>query len=177
MKRFVKVLSLMLATFMAVTVFSVNSCAMSAAGEAHKRQLTTDEIKTIYTIFNAKEYAKMYPDVKNELGEDEMTLFNHFVTFGIWEQRQPSVAFNVDVYASRNPDLQPLYGDDIVGYYIHYVTTRKTEGWRPIPTKTNALWYNCTIYSVYDFVKGQTGPKAGAIPVQTLNYHPGVELQ
>ena len=71
MKRFVKVLSLMLATFMAVTVFSVNSCAMSAAGEAHRRQLTTDEIKTIYTIFNAKEYAKMYPDVKNELGEDD----------------------------------------------------------------------------------------------------------
>ena len=174
MKRFVKVLSLMLATFLAVSVFSVNSYAMSAEGEAHRRQLTTEEIKTIYPMFNAKEYAKMYPDVKNELGEDEKALYTHFVTFGIWEQRQPSVAFNVDVFASFNYDLQAAYGDDIVAYYTHFATH---AGEYPVmPTKYNALRQGRMIYSVYDFVKGQTGPKKGAVPVQTANYHPGIEL-
>ncbi len=175
MKKFVKALSLALATLMAVSVFTIDSFAMSAQGEAHRRQLTSDEVKTIYTVFNAKEYALMYPDIQKELGDDELALFTHFVTFGIWEQRQPTVAFDVDVYASRNSDLQAVYGDDIVGYYLHYANTKKTEGWRPIPTKRDALWNNCTIYSVYDFVKGQTGPKAGAVPVQTLNYHPGID--
>jgi len=174
MKRFVKVLSLMMATFLAVSFFSVNSYAMSAEGEAHRRQLTTEEIKTIYPMFNAKEYAKMYPDVKNELGEDEKALYTHFVTFGIWEQRQPSVAFNVDVFASFNYDLQAAYGDDIVAYYTHFATH---AGEYPVmPTKYNALRQGRMIYSVYDFVKGQTGPKKGAVPVQTANYHPGIEL-
>ena len=174
MKRFVKVLSLMMATFLAVSFFSVNSYAMSAEGEAHRRQLTTEEIKTIYPMFNAKEYAKMYPDVKKELGEDEKALYTHFVTFGIWEQRQPSVAFNVDVFASFNYDLQAAYGDDIVAYYTHFATH---AGEYPVmPTKYNALRQGRMIYSVYDFVKGQTGPKKGAVPVQTANYHPGIEL-
>ena len=164
----------MMATFLAVSFFSVNSYAMSAEGEAHRRQLTTEEIKTIYPMFNAKEYAKMYPDVKNELGEDEKALYTHFVTFGIWEQRQPSVAFNVDVFASFNYDLQAAYGDDIVAYYTHFATH---AGEYPVmPTKYNALRQGRMIYSVYDFVKGQTGPKKGAVPVQTANYHPGIEL-
>ena len=175
MKRFVKVLSLMMATFLAVSFFSVNSYAMSAEGEAHRRQLTTEEIKTIYPMFNAKEYAKMYPDVKNELGEDEKALYTHFVTFGIWEQRQPSVAFNVDVYASRNSDLQIAFGDDIIAYYTYYATHVKKEGFRPLPTVLDAYRHNCVIYSVYDFVKGQAGPKAGAIPVQNGTYYPGIE--
>ncbi len=174
MKKFTKFLSLALATFMAISVFTVNSkAAMSAEGQAHQRELTAEEIQLISSIFNETEYVKIYPDVKEELGTDRTALLTHFITFGIWEQRQPSASFNVDAYASRNLDLQPIFGDDIVGYYTYYATHLKEQAWRPVPTKENALWYNCTIYSVYDFVKGQTGPKAGAIPVMTPNSHFG----
>ena len=176
MKKFkvARVLSLVMAVVISVTAFTIDSSAASAA-DAHKRALTTEEITAISTMFNAKEYAAYYPDVKDALGTDEKVLFSHFVNFGIWEQRQPSVAFNVDVYASRNYDLQQLYGDDIVAYYVHYANNNKIEK-RPLPVPTDALWNNCTIYSVYDFVKGQTGPKAGAVPVMTPNYHPGIEV-
>ena len=177
MKRVTKFLSLALAVVLSVSVFTVNANAMSAAGEAHRRVLTTEEVTTIYKTFNAKVYAKMYPDVVKELGEDEMALFTHFVTFGIWEQRQPSDAFNVDAYASMNPDLQEAFGDDIVAYYIHYANHPGATGvTRPTPTLYYAVWHNNTIYSVYDFVKGQKGPKAGSVPVCTSNYHPGIVI-
>lgn len=178
MKKFkvARVLSLLMAVVISVTAFTIDSSAASAV-ETHKRTLTVEELTALSTIFNAKEYAAYYPDVEQALGTDEKILFSHFVNFGIWEQRQPSVSFNVDVYASRNADLQKLYGDDIVAYYVHYANNKKTEAWRPLPVPTDALWHNCIIYSVYDFVKGQAGPKAGAVPVMTPNYHPGVTVK
>ncbi|SCZ78674.1 hypothetical protein SAMN02910350_01390 [Pseudobutyrivibrio xylanivorans] len=176
MKKFItKALAMALAVVIAITTFSTSSLAASAA-DTHRRDLTAEEIVTIKTMFKADQYAKYYPDVVKELGSDEQVLFNHFITFGIWEQRQPSVAFNVDVYASRNPDLQSVYGDDIVAYYIHYATHPVENGWRATPTPHDAIWNGCTIYSVYDFVKGQTGPKKGAIPVLTPNSHPRIDL-
>ena len=176
MRRLKGILSIVLAVAFAFSIFSFDSNAMSATAEAHRRELTAGEIQTIHSIFNAKVYAKMYPDVVAELGEDEQVLFNHFITFGIWEQRQPSDAFNVDCYATRNLDLRQAFGDDIVAYYIYYATHQKEQAWRPVPTKWAALWANTTIYSVYDFVAGTGLPKEGAIPVQTPNYHPGVEI-
>ena len=177
MKRFAKFLSLALATVIAVSVFTVNSNAMSATAEAHRRDLTAEEIQTISTLFKADQYAKMYPDVVKVLGEDESVLFNHFINYGIWEQRQPSMYFNVDAYASSNYDLQPVFGDDIIGWYMHYCTYSKVETWRRTPTVQTLLWNNCSVYSVYDFVKGQQFAKAGAVPIATPGYHPGYELK
>lgn len=177
MKRFARFLSLALATVVAVSVFTVNSFAMSAAGEAHRRDLTAEEIQTISTIFKADQYAAMYPDIVKVLGDDPTVLLTHFITFGIWEQRQPSMYFNVDAYASRNYDLQYAYGDDIVSYYIHYCTYQKVETWRKTPTVQAVLWDNQSVYSVYDFVQGQYTAKKGAIPVATPSYHPGYELK
>lgn len=175
MKRLRKLLTLALATVLAVSVFSTSSYAMSAKGESHRRELTSAEITELSKVFNAKVYAKMYPDVVKELGEDETALFTHFITFGIWEQRQPSDAFNVDAYASLNPDLQEAFGDDIVAYYMHYAGNRAASGTiRPVPTLYYAVWHNCNVYSVYDFAKGQKGPVKGSVPVCTSNYHPGV---
>lgn len=175
MKRFTKALSLLLATVFAITAFTFNSYAASAA-DAHRRELTADEIATIKTMFKADQYVKYYPDVEKELGKDENVLFAHFINFGIWEQRQPSASFNVDVFASRNPDLQEMYGDDIVAYYIYYATHTYENSWRAVPTPHDAMRNNTYVYSVYDFVKGQKGPRAGAIPVLTPNHHPGIDL-
>ena len=175
MKRFTKLMSLAMAVVFAVSVFSITSEAKIDDALSHKRDLTTEEIQCLYTLFKADEYAKMYPDVAAELGTDETVLFNHFVSFGVWELRNPSTFFNVNVYASRNTDLQEAYGDDVVSYYVHYVQHCKTDTDRPLPTTMDAYYHGCTIYSVYDFVKGQVGPKAGAIPVQNRYYYPGIE--
>lgn len=178
MKKFkiTKILSLALATVIAVSAFSINSFAMSDAAKEHKRDLTADEVTAISYIFKADVYAKLYPDVVDALGDDETALLTHFLTFGIWEQRQATDSFNVDVYASRNPDLQKAFGDDIVSYYVHYATVGIKENWRAKPTLADAYYARTTVYSVYDFVKGQTGAKEGAIPVQTANYAPNLDL-
>ena len=168
MRKVRKIVSMVFAIVFAVSVFTTHSeAAMSAAGQAHMRPLSENEVQLIYSIFKADEYTKMYPDVKEVLGTDEMTLFNHFITFGIWEQRQPCVAFNVDVYASRNTDLQPQFGDDIIAYYMYYATHLKEQSWRVVPTLNDAWAKQATIYSVYDFQVGQVGPKPGAVAVQT----------
>ena len=178
MKKVTKFLSLALALVLSVSVFTVNANAMSAAGEAHRRALTTEEVVTIQKVFNPTVYAKMYPDVVKELGSDSTVLFNHFIAFGIWEQRQPSEAFNVDAYASLNPDLQMAFGDDIVAYYIHYANHVAESGTtRSVPTLNYAIWHETPVYSVYDFKAGQKGPNKGAVPVCTRNYHPGIVIR
>lgn len=172
MKKFTKLLSLALAAVIAVSTFTISSSAASR-GDAYKRALTADEVATIKTIFDAKYYGTVYPDIVHFYGYDYYTkdlddmLFNHFINCGIWEERQPSAAFNVDVYASRNTDLQPQFGDDIIAYYVYYATHLKEQSWRSIPTLNDAWNKDATIYSVYDFVAGQVGPKAGAVAVQT----------
>ncbi|WP_028242311.1 hypothetical protein [Pseudobutyrivibrio ruminis] len=178
MKRVTKFLSLAIAVVLSVSVFTVNANAMSAAGEAHRRVLTAEEVTTIYKTFNAKVYAKMYPDVVKELGEDEMALYTHFVTFGIWEQRQPSEAFNVNAYATLNPDLSEKFGDDIVAYYMYYANHMAESGTtRSMPTYNYAIWHDTNVYSVYDFTAGQKGPNKGAVAVCTRNYHPGIVIR
>lgn len=180
MKKFklTKILSLALATVIAFTAFSFNSLAASRANE-YKRDLTDEEIQTIYTMFDATYYAKTYRDVVDTLGTDDAaTMFSHFINSGIWEERQPSAVFNVDVYATRNVDLRAEYGDDIIAYYMYYATHEKEQTWRVTPTLADAFAHACTIYSVYDLVKGSTTEvKAGAWPMQTATYAPNLGIK
>ena len=176
MRKIKRFLTLALATVIAVSSLTITSKAASRADE-NRHDLTAAQIATISTIFDASYYAKAYPDVVDTLGtSDAATLFNHFISFGIWEERQPSAKFNVDVYASRNADLQEKYGSDIIGYYVNYVTNLKTDTWRVTPTLNDAYAKGATIYSVYDFVQGQKGVKAGAVPVQTPTYAPALGI-
>ena len=41
-------------------------------------------------LFDEKEYAKLYPDVKKAFGDDKEAMFNHYVAFGLLEGRRPS---------------------------------------------------------------------------------------
>ena len=181
MKKITKILSLALATVMALSVFTFSSSAASRADQ-YKRELTEDEVKAIYTIFDAKYYAEVYRDVMDYYGfayytdDCAMTLFTHFVTYGIWEERQPNAQFNIDVFATRNVDLHQEYGDDIIAYYMYYAEYPNCLSSRGVATWSEAYNRGVTIYSVYDFVVGQTQPKAGALPVQTANYAPNLGI-
>lgn len=93
------------------------------------RELTQSERNILSSLFNAEEYAKMYPDVaeacKGSIGllTFEQKLFYHFINNGIWEGRQPSESFSVAAYASAYSDLKKAFGGQIVEYYKHYYNT------------------------------------------------------
>lgn len=130
------------------------------------KNLTPEQIATLRTIFEGEHYAKLYPDIKDAFGTDYDAMFNHWITCGIWEYRQPSAAFNVDAFASNAVDLQPIYGPDMIAYYMHYATHPR-ETWRVGNNLDDAGKHGATVYSVTDFVVGQTGPRKGAWPIQT----------
>ena len=93
------------------------------------RELTQSERNILRSLFNAKEYAKMYPDVAKTYKHFtkpimlEQKLFEHFINNGIWEGRQPSASFSVAAYASAYSDLKKAFGSHIVEYYKHYYNT------------------------------------------------------
>ncbi len=180
--KLTKVLSLVLTFAFTLSVFSTNAFAASRADE-YKRDLTAEEVTLISSIFDAEYYASVYADVMDYYGYDyyttdcDTTLLTHFLSIGIWEERQPNASFNIDVYATRNVDLRAAYGDDIISYYVYYATHLKEQSWRVVPTWADAYANGVTIYSVYDLVAGSsTEVKAGAYPVQTANYAPNLGI-
>ena len=97
--------------------------------EVVKREITQSDRNILRSLFNAKEYAKMYPDVAEackgslDLLTFEQKLFEHFINNGIWEGRQPSESFSVAAYASAYSDVKKAFGGHIVEYYKHYYNT------------------------------------------------------
>ena len=185
MKKFrvTRILSGALALVTAVTVFTSSAFAGNVRTDQYKRELTAEEKQLISTVFDAKYYANAYLDVLHFYGYDyykpeaDAVLLNHFLDYGIWEERQPNAGFAIDVYATRNGDLRQKYGDDIIAYYVHYASEPKEAAWRVIPTWNDAYAKGATIYSVYDLVAGSTTAiKAGAVPVQTPNYAPNLGI-
>ena len=100
--------------------------------EVVKHELTQSDRNILRSLFNAKEYAKMYPDVVEAYKHFtnpimlEQKLFEHFINNGIWEGRQPSTSFSVAAYASAYSDLKKAFGGHIVEYYKHYYNTTVT---------------------------------------------------
>lgn len=106
-----------------------NEKKRAKVGEVVKHELTQSDRNILRSLFNAKEYAKMYPDVAEackgslDLLTFEQKLFEHFINNGIWEGRQPSESFSVVAYASAYSDVKKAFGGHIVEYYKHYYNT------------------------------------------------------
>lgn len=81
-----------------------------------------------HAIFDAAYYAANNADVAAVYGNDAAALYNHFVTAGMLEGRQPSASFNVKIYMSNYADLQSVYGNNIAGYCQHYISSGMAEG-------------------------------------------------
>jgi len=79
-------------------------------------------------IFDANFYAANNSDVAIAYGNDAILMYNHFITTGMYEGRQPSASFNVQIYMSNYDDLRAAYGSDIASYYKHYITLGMSEG-------------------------------------------------
>ena len=158
-------LSLVMATAFATVVWA--TAPVEAAKTFTYGHVTGEQAGYIKTVFRAEEYAKMYPDVVDAGFSTPDQLWAHFINCGIWEHRQPSYGFQIDCFASSNTDLQPLYGPDIPSYYVFYAQNYAYMYQRSIPTWAGQGRVGNTVYAVEDFVVGQKGPRAGAIPVQT----------
>ena len=79
-------------------------------------------------VFNPDYYSDKYADLKAVFGNDHAALWNHFITYGMWEMRQASAEFNPVVYRDRYADLEKAYGDFNPLYYWHYCYFGKKEG-------------------------------------------------
>ena len=89
---------------------------------------TVEQMQQISKIFDANYYAMTYPDVAIYYNNDELAMFNHYVTRGIYESRNPSPYFNATAYMKRYPDLQAAYGMDMLSYASHYARRGMDEG-------------------------------------------------
>lgn len=69
-------------------------------------------------VFNYTYYTKRYSDLAKMTKDQAL---NHFLTFGMTEQRQAIAEFNVKVYHDSNPDLVAAFGDNWPEYYKHYI--------------------------------------------------------
>lgn len=76
-------------------------------------------------VFDPEYYERIYPELKEEFGNNKRELFNHFLKFGMRECRKGSRDFDVVVYKGNNPDLD--FGDNWAEYYKHYCTTGRFE--------------------------------------------------
>ncbi len=157
MKKTIKTAALV-ATTAAITATSIPFNVFAATPTVTSKY-TADQQAAIKTIFNAAEYAEMNPDVAAAFGTDENKLFEHYLVFGINENRAPSKTFDVNAYASSYPDLQVAFGDNVDSYILHYATFGQKEN-RTLTTVEAANQSGYSVYSVATFksgVKGVTG--------------------
>ncbi len=157
MKKTIKIAALA-ATVIATATTSI-PFTVHAAEPTVASKYTADQQAAIKTIFNAAEYAEMNPDVAAAFGTDENKLFEHYLVFGINEDRSPSKSFDVNAYASSYPDLQIAFGDNVDSYILHYATFGQKEN-RTLTTIDAATNSGYSVYPVACFktgVKGVTG--------------------
>lgn len=125
-----------LTTSLVMSTMTVSAAPQSSQTQG-EMQYTTEasesELAAIKKLFNAKEYAAMYPDVAVVYGDNEEALWSHFVNFGLAEGRTLRKDFNVFAYRSAYKDLQEAFGNDLAAYYAHYANNGMEEG-RPLTT-------------------------------------------
>ncbi len=105
-------------------------------------------------VYDYSFYTKHNTDVAKAFGQDDIGVLNHFVTFGMDEQRQAISTFNERSYRYTYPDLRLAFGSDYAKYYLHYINSGSKENRITTGTKsfTPITSLNGTDYSaVYDF--------------------------
>ena len=80
---------------------------------ANQKQLYDDLYATLYAMID---------------GGDDVALFSHYLTSGIYEGRQASSNFNLWTYISNYEDLRNAFGWDLGAYVLHYINYGRFEG-------------------------------------------------
>lgn len=117
-------------------------------------------------VYNPEYYYANNPDVAAKYGNSPALLLEHFVRYGMNDQRRASGNFDVKAYKEFNTDLA-VFGENYPLYYKHYVTNGYNENRKavydgesgkpdnpdtPDTPDTYETVYNGVDYSsVYDF--------------------------
>ena len=131
-------------------------------------------------MFDAEYYAQTNPDVVAVLGTDENVLYQHYLSSGRLEGRQPyapgastaqtpgafvtlpdGTLFDAAYYAAANPDVAAILGTDATVLAQHYMTSGKLEGRKPNAGTVTAA-------PVQQPKPAQMAPQQQAQPVQTV---------
>lgn len=57
-------------------------------------------------LFDAEEYAALYPDVKEVFGDDVEAMFRHYISFGLLEARRPSNAVSYEAAVAMKETVE-----------------------------------------------------------------------
>lgn len=79
-------------------------------------------------VFDVDYYYNTYPDVAAALGYNAASLLEHYVTYGIYENRNASATFNARTYKNNYADLRAAFGGNLFSYCRHYAEYGKSEG-------------------------------------------------
>lgn len=110
-------------------ILSILFCAMVVMLYPVQAKAASQSDRDAYrAVFDASYYYNTNPDVAAACGMDEEALFNHFVTFGVYEGRSASAEFNPQAYRQGYTDLQEAFGGDMAAYCRHYVSFGRAEG-------------------------------------------------
>ncbi len=111
------------------------------------------------TIYKGVDYSAVYDynyyvannaDVKKVFGDDDQSVLEHFVNYGMAEGRQGKETFNVYSYKNLYPDLRAAFANNLRQYYLHYITNGNKEG-RTATGYENILVGTVTQYKGVDY--------------------------
>lgn len=71
-------------------------------------------------VFDPEFYLEYYKDLENVYGNDYDKAFQHFIEWGMAEDRYAKEDFDIYSYKARYPDLKRAYGNKSELYYKHY---------------------------------------------------------
>lgn len=100
-------------------------------------------------IIDVDAYKAAYSDLAAAFGDDRDAYLEHYLTYGIYENRMEGALFDPLTYAEAYGDIKAAYGDNILAIANHYVTVGVTE--------------NRTIGTANGYADIATAEKAGAV--------------
>jgi len=100
------------------------------ANSSGENQLSTKLQQDIRLLFNEEYYLQENPDVL-DAGVDP---FQHYLSHGVWEERQPSPLFNPSYYQDQ---VTGLAGPSVK----HFLEKGGLDGLNPIPQGFDSRWY------------------------------------
>lgn len=78
-------------------------------------------------ILDVEAYKAAYSDLAAVFGDDRDAYFEHYLTYGIYENRMEGALFDPLTYAEAYGDIKAAYGDNVFAIANHYVTIGITE--------------------------------------------------
>lgn len=82
-------------------------------------------------LFSPDWYLERYPDVAAAVEAGLITVQNHFLMNGRYENRSPGPLFDVELYLRNNPDVMEAVQQGLTTPYDHFVQFGLDEGRRP----------------------------------------------